>query len=151
MEDSLQASYPAGANHAALAIDSAAPPIVPELPRVIRSDAIIAVEPRVSRTLRSQPRSIARRITERIVFAVVALALYAAWIRIPPEAPRMTQVLRGTIGPEEIAPAETTAAIPAHASKPIPPPWFSPQLLYQPRNSSYLHQSGYPKTYRTEH
>jgi hypothetical protein len=110
----------------------AAPSIVPELPGVTYSDSVIAVEPRVSRALRSPPRSIARRITERLILGVALLALYAVWIWIPPETPRTTQVLRGTLEPEEIVRPESTAAIKAPASKPTPPPWFSPQLLYVP-------------------
>jgi hypothetical protein len=106
--------------------------IVPDLPGVTYSDSVIAVEPRVSATLRSPPRSIVRRITERLILGVALLVLYAAWIWIPPETPRTTQVLRGTLEPEEIVRPESTAAVTAPASKPTPPPWFSPQLLYVP-------------------
>ena len=113
-------------------IGSAAPSIVPELPGVTRSEAVIAVEPKVLDTRRSAPRSAARRITERLMLGVAALALYAAWVWLPSEGPRETQVLRGTIRPGEIASGETTAAITAPASNPSPLPWFSPQLLYIP-------------------
>jgi hypothetical protein len=113
------------------AIGSAAPSNVPELPGVTRSEAVIAVEPRVLDTLRAR-RSVARRITERLMLGVAALALYAAWVWLPSEGPRETQVLRGAIRPEEFAPAESTAAITAPVSNPTPPLWFSSQLLYVP-------------------
>jgi hypothetical protein len=130
MDDSPQAGELISASPGA--IGSAAPSIVPELPGVARSEAVIAIEPRVLDTLRSAPRSVARRITERLMLGVAALALYAAWVWLSSEGPRQTQVLRGTIRPEEIAPRETTAAITAPASNPSPPPWFSPQLFYVP-------------------
>ena len=132
MDDSPQTSESVSANPAASPIDVAAPSVMPELPRVTRSDAIISVEPRVLRILLPAPRSIGRRITERLILGVAALALCAAWIWLSPEAPRKPQVLRGTLEPEEIAPAESTAAITAPESKPTPPPWFSPQLQYVP-------------------
>jgi hypothetical protein len=130
MDDSPQAIEVVSTSPAA--ISSAAPSIVPELPGVTRSEAVLAVEPRVLDTLCSAPRSVARRITERLMLGVAALALYAAWAWLPSEGPRETQVLRSTIRPEEIAPGETTAAITAAASNPSPPSWFSPQLLYVP-------------------
>jgi hypothetical protein len=127
MNDSPQAGELGSPNPAAMG--SAAPSILPELPGVTRSEA---VEPRVLDTLRSTPRSVARRITERLMLGGAALALYAAWVWLPSEGPRETQVLRGTIRLEGIAPPETTAATTAPASNPSPPPWFSPQLLYVP-------------------
>jgi hypothetical protein len=130
MNDSPQAGELGSPSSAAMG--SAAPASVPELPGVTRSEAVIAVESRVLDTLRSAQRSAARRITERLTLGVAALALYAAWVWLPSEGPRETQVLRGTIRPEGIAPPETTAAITAPASNLSPPPWFSPQLLYVP-------------------
>jgi hypothetical protein len=61
----------------------------------------------------------------RLTLGIAALALYAAWVWLPTEAPRAPEVLRGSLGPED-APAEATAAITAPGSKLIPPPWFSP-------------------------
>jgi hypothetical protein len=130
MDDSPQAGELVSANPAA--IDSAVQTSLPKLPGVTRLDAIVAVEPRVLRVLRPVPRSIARRITERLMLGVAALALYAASVWVPPEGPREIQVLRGAIRPEEIAPAESTGSITAPASKSTPPLWFSPQLLYVP-------------------
>jgi hypothetical protein len=130
MDDSPQAGELGSSSPAAMG--SAAPSSVPELPGVTRSEVAIAVEPRVLDTLRSAQRSAARRITERLTLGVAALALYAAWVWLPSEGPRETQVLRGTIRPEGIAPGEIPAATTAPASNLSPPPWFSPQLLYVP-------------------
>jgi hypothetical protein len=112
------------------AIESAAAPVPPKLPGVTRTDAIVAPEPRVLRILRPAPRSIVRRVTERLMLGVVALALYAAWFWSSLETTPETQVLRGTIRPDEIAPAGVT--IPTPAPQPNSPSWFSPQLLYVP-------------------
>jgi hypothetical protein len=121
------------ANSPASTTNATAHSIVPELPGVTYSDSVIAVvDPSVSRTLRSPPRSVARRVTERLVLGLAALALYAAWIWILPDAARETPVLRGTTEPAEIVPDASTASIPARASQQTPPPWFSPQLLYIP-------------------
>jgi hypothetical protein len=130
MDDSPQAGELGNPSPAAMG--SAAPSIVPELLGVTRSEVAVAVEPNVLDTLRSAQRSVARRITERLTLGVAALALYGAWVWLPSEGPRETQVLRGTIRPGKIASGETTAAITAPASNPSPPPWFSPQLLYIP-------------------
>jgi len=129
MENSQPPSDLATANFPASTTNATAPSIVPELPGVTYADSVIAVvEPSVSRTLRSPPRSVARRVAERFVLGVAALALYVAWIWILPDAARETPVLRGTTEPAE----SSTASIPARASQQTPPPWFSPQLLYIP-------------------
>jgi hypothetical protein len=133
MENSRPQSDLATAHFPASTTDPTAPSIVPELPGVTYSDSVIAVvEPIVSRTLRSPPRSVARRVAARFVLGVAASALYVAWIRTLSEAPRETPVLRGTTEPAKLEPAVSTAAIPARALQQTPPPWFSPQLLYVP-------------------
>jgi hypothetical protein len=68
MDDSPQAGELVSANPAA--IDSAVQTSLPKLPGVTRSDAIVAVEPRVLWVLRPVPRSIARRITERLMLGL---------------------------------------------------------------------------------
>jgi hypothetical protein len=135
MENSTPASETVSSNPA-VSIVEAAPPIVPELPGLTPADSILAVEePEALRILRAPRRSIARRITERLILGVAALALYGAWAWIPDESPRATisPALRGTTGsPEVNAPTETTGAITAAASNPRPPSWFSPDILYVP-------------------
>jgi hypothetical protein len=106
--------------------------VVPEFPSVTFSDAIAFVEPRVLQELRPARRSLARRITERLILGSAALASYAALVGLPAESPRAPQTLRGSLEVEENAPAENTAAITAYGSRATPPPWFSPQLLYVP-------------------
>src|SRR5258708_33124147 len=109
MDSSAQTSEPASSDAPAPTIEPAAPSILPELPRLAYSDSI-AVEPRVLRTLGHPRRSVARRVTERLVLGVAALVFFAALIWSPNEAP--TQVLRGTIGsPEEMPTGSSTAAI----------------------------------------
>jgi hypothetical protein len=131
MENSLPATDSVSANLATSTIDPAAPSIVPELPGLKLSDSIIAAEPRDLPARCPPQRPIARRITERLILGVAALALYGAWIWIPDGAHRTTPALRGRIGsPEEIAP-KSTAAITAPEPKAMPD-WFSPQLLYMP-------------------
>jgi hypothetical protein len=105
---------------------------VPELPSVTFSDAITFVEPRVLQDLLPARRSFARRITERLILGIAALASYAALVGLPTESPHAPQTLRGALEAEEIAPAESTAAITTYGSRVTPPPWFSPQLLYVP-------------------
>jgi hypothetical protein len=129
MEGLLKASAPVSATAPAPTVGSAAS--VPELPSSTGFDPIVAVEPSLLQILRP-PRPIGRGITERLILGVATLAFCAAWIWVAPEPPPTTEVLRGTIRPKEIAPAEFTAAVAAPASSPIPPPWFSPQLLYVP-------------------
>jgi hypothetical protein len=106
--------------------------VVPELPGVTFSDAITFAEPRVLQDLLPSRRSFARRITERLILGIAALASYAALVGLPTESPQVPQTLRGALEAQEIAPAENTAAITAHGSRATPPPWFSPQLLYVP-------------------
>jgi hypothetical protein len=106
--------------------------VLRELPRVTFSDAITFVEPRVLQDLLPARRSFARRITERLILGIAALASYAALVGLPTESPQAPQTLRGALETEKIAPAESTAAIAAYGSRATPPPWFSPQLLYVP-------------------
>jgi hypothetical protein len=105
---------------------------VPELPSLTFSDVITFVEPRFLRYLLPARRSFSRRITERLILGIAALASYAALIWLPAEAPRAPQTLRGALEATEIAPADSTAAITSYGSRATPPPWFSPQLLYVP-------------------
>jgi hypothetical protein len=120
----------------AASIDAAAAPsIVPELPSITPADSILAVDLESFPILRAPRRSMARRITERLILGVAALALYGTWVLIPDESPRATisPALRGTTGsPEVNSPTETTGAITTAASNPSPPSWFSPDILYVP-------------------
>jgi hypothetical protein len=105
---------------------------VPELPSLTFSDVIAFVEPRVLQGLLPARRSFSRRITERLILGIAALASYAALVWLPAEAPRAPQTLRGALEAAEIAPAESKAAMTSYGSRATPPPWFSPQLLYVP-------------------
>jgi hypothetical protein len=114
---------------------SLGPSIVPALPSDSRPEGTITVEPRVLRVLGPQPRSIARRISERLILGVAALALFGVWVWMAGQHPLTTNSspLRGAIAsPETVAPPEPVAAITNAESKSLMPAWFSPQLLYAP-------------------
>jgi hypothetical protein len=135
MQESLPNGDSGNANCAAPTIEAAAPSIVPELPSITPADSILAVERGSLRVLRAPRRSIARRITERLILGVAALILYGTWVWISYESPRATisPALRGTTeSPGVNAPTKTTAAITTAASNPSPPSWFSPDILYIP-------------------
>jgi hypothetical protein len=115
--------------------EAAAPSLAPELPILTAADSISADEPRVPRDLRPRRRSVARRIKERLVLGVAALALFGAWIWLAPESSYTTSAspLTDTDVPSgSIAAAEATAAISPVASNSTMPVWFSPETLRLP-------------------
>jgi hypothetical protein len=85
----------------------------------------IAIEPIVL----SQPRSIARKVTERLALAVAALILGWTWVWMAPGPQDMTNLpsLRGAVGPPDpVASINTTDA------KSQQPAWLSPDIFYAP-------------------
>jgi hypothetical protein len=82
----------------------------------------------------SEPRSVARRVGERLALAALALALAGGWVwwgEAGREAANST-ALRGAIEPAEsaqpVAPDNTTEA------KAQQPAWLSPGIMYAPPN-----------------
>jgi len=111
------------------------PSITPSLRSHGRAEATIAVDPRVLRVLCPQPRSLVRRIAERLVLGVAALTLFGvwAWMAGQTSSTMNTLPLRGTnASPEAVALPGPDAAITNPESKLLKPAWFSPQILYSP-------------------
>jgi hypothetical protein len=109
--------------------------IMPSLPSEGRAEVTVAVDPRVLRLSGPQPRSLVRRIAERLVLGVAALALFGVWVWMAGQTPSTTNTLplRGTnASPATIAPPEPDPAITNPESKLLMPAWFSPQILYPP-------------------
>jgi hypothetical protein len=75
---------------------------------------------------RPRPRSVARRVTERLALAVAALAVFWAGVWIAPEPQSMTNsaTARATNAPPEPAADVNTAA--------LRPAWLAPEILYGP-------------------
>jgi hypothetical protein len=103
--------------------DSTAPSIVPSLPNAFRPELTDTVDPRV---LSPQPRSVTRRVAERLVLAVAALALIGAatWWAPDPED-------------TDSASGETTISPPSPgydaADSGTPQPgWIVPEILFAP-------------------
>jgi hypothetical protein len=74
----------------------------------------------------SRPRSIARRVSQRLALAVTALGIgAAAWTasRVP-QAPNTVSVSETNTPPEEAGQTGTTAL------KLVEPAWFAPEILY---------------------
>jgi hypothetical protein len=92
-----------------------------------RHEPDIAIDP----TPRSRPRSVARRIKERLALAVAALAMVAAAAWMAPEPQDVTsQDVTGSVStraasaaPEPAAPVDTAELQPA---------WLVPEILYGP-------------------
>jgi hypothetical protein len=73
-----------------------------------------------------RPRSVARRVTERLALAIAALAIVGVGVRMAPEPQDETNSvsLRTTnASPEAAAPINTAGP---------PPAWLSPEILYGP-------------------
>jgi len=77
----------------------------------------------------SQPRSVARRVVERLALAALALALGGAWIWMGEGHQELTDPssLRGAV-----ALPEPEAPIGAADAKSPAPAWLSPEILYAP-------------------
>jgi hypothetical protein len=114
--------------------EPSAPFIMPSLPSDGRAEVTVAVDPRVLRLSGPKPRSLVRRIAERLVLGVAALALFGVWVWMAGQTPSTnTSPLRGTnASPETVALPEPDAAITNPESKSLMPAWFSPQILYSP-------------------
>jgi hypothetical protein len=87
----------------------------------------IAIEPIIRF---SEPRSVARRVGERLAIAVVALALVgtgAWWVEGPQDEAKDPSSLRGAVEPTEAAAADNAADAKAQQ-----PTWLSPEILYAP-------------------
>jgi len=87
----------------------------------------IAIEPIIRF---SEPRSVARRVGERLAIAVVALALVgtgAWWVGGRQDEAKDPSSLRGAVEPTEAAAADNAAD--AKAQRPT---WLSPEILYAP-------------------
>jgi hypothetical protein len=90
------------------------------------------IEPRVApgpKLYLSEPRSVTRRVGERLALGVVALALLGVWIWMG-EGPRKvtdSASLRGAVVPTE--PAVSYDVPDAKAQQPT---WLSPEILYAP-------------------
>jgi hypothetical protein len=107
--------------------------ILPGLDRLepgIASDHLepaIAIEPIIRL---SEPRSVARRVGERLAIAVVALALVGTgvWlVEARQDQARDTSSLRGAVEPTEAAAADNAADTKAQQ-----PTWLSPEIFYAP-------------------
>jgi hypothetical protein len=88
----------------------------------------VAIEPLPLLQL-SEPRSITRRVGERLALAVVALVLAGAWAWLGEGGRDVTSppILRGAVEPVEPAPAgDMTEA------KGPQPTWLSPEMFYAP-------------------
>jgi hypothetical protein len=88
----------------------------------------IAIEPIIRF---SEPRSVARRVGERLAIAVVALALLgtgAWWIEGRQDEAKDPSSLRGAVEPTEAASADNAADAKAQQ-----PTWLSPEILYAPQ------------------
>jgi hypothetical protein len=88
-----------------------------------RHEPDITIEPMA---WRFRPRSVARRVKERLVLAVAVLLLVGAGLWIAPEPPDTTNA----------APAEVTNVLP-EAAEPlstaeVQPAWLLPEILYGP-------------------
>ena len=116
-------------------LEAAAPSLAPELPIITAADSIGADEPRASRGSRPRRRSVARRIKERLMLGVAAIALFGAWVWLPHESSYTTSAspLADTDGPSDaMAPAEATVATSPAESKSTMPVWFTPESLTLP-------------------
>ena len=130
-------------------IDSPTPSITPSLRSHGRAETTVDVDPRVLRVLRPQPRSLVRRIAERLVLGVAALTLSGVWVWMAGQTPsRMnTLPLRATnASPEAVALPGPDAAIINPESQLLMPVWFSPQTLYSSMPAWFSPQIFYSPT-----
>ena len=132
MDNSAQTSDPATAYTASSTAEQIAASAIGEVHAGPFSDSI-TTPPELLRVLRPPPRSLARRITERLLLGVAALLLYAGLTWIPFEASRPAAILRGSIESSQGTPAaESPVDFAAQPSKAEVPSWLSPNLLYVP-------------------
>jgi hypothetical protein len=115
------------------------PGIDPSEPGIDPSEPGIAEEPLAPLAdLRlSEPRSVARRVGERLALAALALALAGGWVwwgEVAQEAANST-ALRGAVEPaESTAPAQPAAPDNTTEAKVQQPAWLSPEIMYAPPN-----------------
>jgi len=128
--------------------ESPTPSITPSLRSYDRAEATIDVDPRTLRVLRPQPRSLMRRIAERLVLGVAALTLFGVWVWMAGHTSTMNALpLRGTnASPEAVALPGSDAAIINPESKLLMPVWFSPQNLYSSMPAWFSPQNLYSPT-----
>jgi hypothetical protein len=103
------------------------PFIIPSLPREDPAE----VDPRILRLSAPQPRSLVRRIAERLALGVAALALFG-WVWMAGQTPPTTNTsLQGTSASTvTIAPPAPARRINNNESKSQLPSWYSPQIFY---------------------
>jgi len=108
--------------------------ITPSLRSHGRVKVTVDVDPRVLRVLCPQPRSLVRRLAERLVLGVAALTFFGVWVWMAGQTSTMnTLPLRATsASPQAVALPGPDAAISKPGSKLLKPAWFSPQTLYSP-------------------
>jgi hypothetical protein len=97
------------------------------LPGLDHLEPGIAIEPIIRL---SEPRSVARRVGERLAIAVVALALVGSgvWlVEARPDQARDPPSLRGAVESTEAAAADNAADAKAQQ-----PTWLSPEIFYAP-------------------
>jgi len=99
---------------------------VPILPSHEQFESGGAIDPLIQL---SEPRSVTRRVGERLALAVVALALAGAWTWMGGERQGVTEPasLRGSVEPIEPAASEN-----ATDAKSQQPTWLSPEIFYAP-------------------
>jgi hypothetical protein len=101
-------------------------PDVPDLPSPDQLEPVIAVEPIIQL---SEPRSVTRRVGERLALAVVVLVLVGTWSWMSDgrRAATDSSSLRGAIAPTEAATSDNAAD-----AKSQQPTWLSPEIFYAP-------------------
>jgi hypothetical protein len=99
---------------------------VPNLPNPDQVEPVVEIEPIMRLT---EPRSVARRVGERLALAVVALALAGTWIWMSDGRGAATDSssLRGAVEPTEAAASDNVAD-----AKSQQPTWLSPEIFYAP-------------------
>ena len=83
-------------------------------------------EPDIDELIAPRPRSVVRRVTERLALAVAALAVFWVGVWITPEPQDVTKSVtaRAAIAPPEPVADFSTAA--------LRPAWLAPEILYGP-------------------
>lgn len=79
------------------------------------------------------PRAVMRRVGERLLLAVFALALGGVWLYVAESRQQTTDLAPATVAPVEAAAPPSEVAAPAGNAadaKPTAPGWLSPQLFY---------------------
>jgi hypothetical protein len=106
---------------------------VPNLPSPDELEPVVALEPMIQL---SEPRTVARRVGERLALAVVALALVGTWSWMSDGRQGATDssTLRGAIAPTESAASDNAADAKDNTAdaKSQQPTWLSPEIFYAP-------------------